>query len=150
MAEGKYVAYYRISTGKQEASGLGIKAQKQAVREYLGSNGWELIGEWKETESGKRADRPELEKALRQAKREMATLVIAKIDRLSRNVGFISRLMESGIEFVAVDNPHANKLTVQILAVMAEFERDQISVCLMIMAGGSRIWCVEKVSRTAP
>ena len=87
----------------------------------------ELVGEFTEIESGKRADRPELAKALEACRRQKAKLVIAKLDRLSRNLAFIATLMESGVEFVAVDNPHANKLTVHILAAVAQHEREMIS-----------------------
>jgi hypothetical protein len=100
----------------------------------LGSDGkdlnggrWKLVGEFTEVESGKRSDRPELEKALAACKKQRAKLVIAKLDRLSRNLAFIATLMESGVEFVAVDNPHANKLTIHILAAVAQHEREMIS-----------------------
>jgi DNA invertase Pin-like site-specific DNA recombinase len=124
---GKFIAYYRVSTGKQGKSGLGLEAQRETVMGYLNGGRWTLVGEFTEVESGKRADRPELEKALAACKRQKAKLVIAKLDRLSRNLAFIATLMESGVEFVAVDNPHANKLTVHILAAVAEHERDLIS-----------------------
>ena len=88
---------------------------------------WELVAEFTEVESGKRADRPELGKALEACRRQKARLVIAKLDRLSRNVAFIAAVMESQVEFVAVDNPHANKLTVHILAAVAQHEREMIS-----------------------
>jgi DNA invertase Pin-like site-specific DNA recombinase len=94
---------------------------------YLNGGRWTLIGEFTEVESGKRTDRPELEKALAACKRQKAKLVIAKLDRLSRNLAFIAKLIDSGVEFVAVDNPHANKMTLQILAVFAEHEREMIS-----------------------
>jgi DNA invertase Pin-like site-specific DNA recombinase len=94
---------------------------------FLNGGRWTLVGEFTEVESGKRADRPELEKALVACKRQKAKLVIAKLDRLSRNLAFIATLMESGVEFVAVDNPHANKLTVHILAAVAQHEREMIS-----------------------
>jgi DNA invertase Pin-like site-specific DNA recombinase len=86
-----------------------------------------MIGEFTEIESGKRNDRPELEKALAACKRQKAKLVIAKLDRLGRNLALIAALMESGVEFVAVDNPHANKLTIHILAAVAQHEREMIS-----------------------
>jgi len=91
------------------------------------SVGWNLIGEYVEVESGKRRNRPELAAALEACKREKATLLIAKLDRLARNVHFISGLMESGVDFVAADNPHANKLMIHLLAAFAEHEREQIS-----------------------
>ena len=126
MAE-KYVAYYRVSTDRQGKSGLGLDAQRKAVLDYIKGNGSKLIAEHTEIESGKRNDRPELAKALAECKREGAMLVIAKLDRLARNVAFIANLMESKVEFVAVDFPTANKLTVHILAAVAEHEREVIS-----------------------
>jgi DNA invertase Pin-like site-specific DNA recombinase len=124
---GKFVAYYRVSTDKQGKSGLGLEAQRQAVQQYLNGGNWSLVGEFTEIESGKRNKRPELEKALTACKRQKAKLVIAKLDRLSRNLAFIATLMESGVEFVAVDNPHANKLTIHILAAVAQHEREMIA-----------------------
>jgi DNA invertase Pin-like site-specific DNA recombinase len=124
---GRFVAYYRVSTDKQGKSGLGLEAQRQAVQNYLNGGKWSLVGEFTEVESGKRNSRPELEKALAVCKRQRAKLVIAKLDRLSRNLAFIATLMDSGVEFVAVDNPHANKLTVHILAAVAQHEREMIA-----------------------
>jgi DNA invertase Pin-like site-specific DNA recombinase len=124
---GKFVAYFRVSTDKQGKSGLGLDAQRHAVQQYLNGGTWSLIGEFTEIESGKRNERPELEKALTICKRQKAKLVIAKLDRLSRNLAFIATLMESGVQFVAVDNPHANKLTVHILAAVAQHEREMIA-----------------------
>ena len=97
------------------------------MRDYLNGGTWSLIGEFTEVESGKRNERPELVKALAACKRQKAKLVIAKLDRLSRNLAFIATLMDSGVEFVAVDNPHANKLTVHILAAVAQHEREMIA-----------------------
>ena len=116
-----------MSTERQGSSGLGLEAQQKAVRDYLNGGAWELVAEHVEIESGKRADRPELAKALEACKRHKARLVIAKLDRLSRNLAFIATLMEAGVEFLAVDNPHANKLTVHILAAVAQHEREMIS-----------------------
>jgi len=127
MRSGNFVAYYRVSTDRQSRSGLGLEAQRQAVAGYLNGGGWKLIGEFVETESGRRADRPELTKAIRESRRARATLIIAKLDRLARNVAFISNLMESGVEFVAADMPMANRLTIHILAAVAEHEREMIS-----------------------
>jgi DNA invertase Pin-like site-specific DNA recombinase len=124
---GRFVAYYRVSTDRQGKSGLGLDAQKKAVEDYLNGGPWQLVGEFTEIESGKRSDRPELEKALEACRRHKAKLVIAKLDRLSRNLAFIATLMESSVEFVAVDNPHASKLTVHILAAVAQHEREMIS-----------------------
>lgn len=127
MAHGKFVAYYRVSTERQGRSGLGLEAQRQAVSEYLNGGRWSLSGEFTEVESGKRNDRPELAKALHLAKVTGARLVIAKMDRLSRNAAFLLQLRESGTRFVAADLPDANELTVGILAVVAEDERRRIS-----------------------
>jgi DNA invertase Pin-like site-specific DNA recombinase len=124
---GRFIAYYRVSTDRQGKSGLGLDAQKKAVDDYLNGGPWQLVGEFTEIESGKRSDRPELEKALDACRRQKAKLVIAKLDRLSRNLAFIATLMESSVEFVAVDNPHASKLTVHILAAVAQHEREMIS-----------------------
>jgi DNA invertase Pin-like site-specific DNA recombinase len=127
MATGKYVAYYRVSTARQGRSGLGLEAQRKAVADFLNGGNWELIAEITEVESGKRNDRPELAKALELCRKQRATLLIAKLDRLARNVAFIANLMESRVDFVAVDMPQANRLTVHILAAVAEHERDMIS-----------------------
>jgi len=123
----RFVAYYRVSTDRQGRSGLGLEAQQKAVRDYLNGGAWELVGEFVEVESGKRGDRPELARALEACRKQRARLVIAKLDRLSRNLAFVATLMDSGVEFVAVDNPHANKLTIHILAAVAEHEREAIS-----------------------
>jgi DNA invertase Pin-like site-specific DNA recombinase len=124
---GKFVAYFRVSTDRQGKSGLGLEAQREAILNYLDGGRWALTDEFTEIESGKRNDRPELEKALAACKKQKAKLVIAKLDRLSRNLAFIATLMDSGVEFIAVDNPHANKLTVHILAAVAQHEREIIS-----------------------
>ncbi|WP_257249325.1 recombinase family protein [Burkholderia cepacia] len=131
MAQGRFVAYYRVSTARQGASGLGLDAQREAVARYLNGGEWELVGEFTETETGKGADalakRPQLRAALELCKRRGATLIIAKLDRLARNVHFVSGLLETGCDFVAADMPQANKVMIQMHAVMAEWERDQIS-----------------------
>lgn len=119
-----HVAYYRVSTQRQGRSGLGLDAQRQAVAGFLADTGGELIAEYTEIESGKRADRPELSRAIEQCRREGSRLVIAKLDRLARNVAFVSTLMESGIDFVAADMPSANRLTIHIMAAVAEYERE--------------------------
>jgi DNA invertase Pin-like site-specific DNA recombinase len=123
----RFVAYYRVSTDRQGRSGLGLEAQQKAVMDYLNGGAWELVGEFVEVESGKKSDRPELARALDACRKHKARLVIAKLDRLSRNLAFVATLMESGVEFLAVDNPHANKLTIHILAAVAEHEREAIS-----------------------
>jgi DNA invertase Pin-like site-specific DNA recombinase len=122
----KHVAYYRVSTQRQGRSGLGLEAQRRAVLDYL-NGGAEVLAEHTEVESGARNDRPELAKALAACRVHSATLVIAKMDRLARNVAFISNLMESGVDFTAVDFPQANRLTIHVLAAVAEHERDMIS-----------------------
>ena len=127
MAEGRFVAYYRVSTEKQGRSGLGLEAQRRAVEAYLDGGSWKLVAEFTEIESGKLSERPKLAEAVKVAKRHKATLVIAKLDRLSRNVAFIANLMEAGADFVAADMPHANKLTIHILSAVAEHEREMIS-----------------------
>lgn len=124
----KFVSYHRVSTKRQGASGLGLEGQKKAVTDYLNGGSWELIGEFVEVESGKRSNnRPELKRALALCEMTGATLVIAKLDRLARNVAFISALMESGVPFVACDMPHANKFTIHVLAAVAEQEAEAIS-----------------------
>src|ERR1700730_6832140 len=124
---GKWIAYYRVSTDRQGDSGLGLHAQRKLVSDYLNGGNWVLSAEFTEVESGKRSDRPRRASGLAMSKKLRAKLIVAKLDRLSRNVGFISTLMDSGVEFVAADMPHANKMTLQGLAVFAEDERDQIS-----------------------
>lgn len=127
----KYVAYYRVSTQKQGASGLGLEAQKQSVRQYLSNHNYDLVAEFTEIETGKGADalskRPQLKQALELCRKSSATLLIAKLDRLARNVHFVSGLIETNCDFIAVDMPQANKVMLQIHAVMSEYERDQIS-----------------------
>jgi len=123
----KYVAYYRVSTRKQEASHLGLDVQRLAVLRYIKNNGNELIAEYTETESGKRDNRPELMKAIAAAKDNDAVLVIAKLDRLSRNLTFISTLMDSRVKFVCADMPEANEMTIGLMAVLAQWERKTIS-----------------------
>jgi DNA invertase Pin-like site-specific DNA recombinase len=127
MATGKFVSYLRVSTERQGRSGLGLEAQRKAVEDYLNGGAWQLLREYVEVESGKRSDRPQLLAALAHAKATGATVLIAKLDRLARNVAFISNLMESGVEFVAADMPMANRLTVHVLAAVAEHEREMIS-----------------------
>lgn len=122
------VAYYRVSTAKQGASGLGLDAQRFAVEDLCRTRGWSIIAPpFTEVESGKRADRPELLKAIEQCRLTGARLVIAKLDRLSRNAAFLLTLRDSGVEFVAADLPDANSLTVGIMALVAQQEREAIS-----------------------
>lgn len=124
---GRFVAYYRVSTQKQGASGLGLDAQRRAVADYLGATSGELVGELEEIESGKRDDRPELAKAMELCHLTGARLLIAKLDRLSRDVHFLTGLKKQGVHFVACDMPEANELTVNIMAAVAEQERQAIS-----------------------
>jgi DNA invertase Pin-like site-specific DNA recombinase len=138
MANGKFVAYYRVSTAKQGKSGLGLEAQQEAVRTYLNGGKWEMEGEFVEVESGKRNDRPQLVEALALCRLHGATLVIAKLDRLARNVNFISNLMESTVEFTAVDFPQANRLTIHILAAVAEHEASMISARTKAALGAAK------------
>jgi len=123
----KLIAYYRVSTRQQGESGLGLEGQVVAVEAYAQGRNAAISRTYQEIETGKRADRPELLKALADAKRSRATLVIAKLDRLARNVAFLANLMESGVDFVACDNPQANRLTIHILAAVAENEAVMIS-----------------------
>ena len=121
------IGYLRVSTKGQGESGLGIEAQRAAVEGYCKQSGAAFITVYTEVESGKLSDRPELAKALAHARRSKATLVVAKLDRLARNVAFLSALMDSTVPFVACDNPHANRLTLHILAAVAEAEAVAIS-----------------------
>jgi DNA invertase Pin-like site-specific DNA recombinase len=123
----KIVAYHRVSTAKQGSSGLGLEAQTRAIGEYTESKNGNLVGSFTEVESGKNNDRPELAKALHLAKVTGATLVIAKLDRLSRNAAFLLTLRDSGVKFIAADMPDANELTVGIMALVAQQEREAIS-----------------------
>lgn len=123
----KLVVYLRVSTARQGASGLGLEAQRAAVQAHAAAGGHSLVAEYVEVESGKRADRPKLAAALAACRLHRATLVIAKLDRLSRNVGFIAGIMDSGVDFVACDSPMASRLTLHILAAMAEHEAATIS-----------------------
>lgn len=123
----KYVAYHRVSTAKQGASGLGLEAQRMAVTQFMTRTSGRLVAEVEEIESGGKNDRPRLAEALALCRVHGATLIIAKLDRLARNVAFIANLMEAGIDFTACDMPAANRLTIHVLAAVAEHERDMIS-----------------------
>lgn len=138
MVNGKYIAYYRVSTQKQGASGLGLEAQQETVARYLNGSAWDLVGEFVETETGKGADalakRPQLKAALEACRKSGARLLIAKLDRLARNVHFITGLMEASrgngknaVKFVACDIPDANDLTIHLMAAFAEHEAKRIS-----------------------
>ncbi|KPL68310.1 resolvase [Erythrobacter sp. SG61-1L] len=123
----RVVAYYRVSTEGQGRSGLGLEAQREAVSSLCSSRGWQIVAEFTEVESGKRSDRPQLQAAMHRAKVTGATLVVAKLDRLSRSVAFLSALQDSGGRFLAADMPEANELTVHIMAAVAQAERKAIS-----------------------
>lgn len=131
MAHDQFVTYYRVSTQRQGASGLGLDAQRQTVARYLSERARTVLAEFVEIETGKGANalekRPELRKALELCRKSGATLLIAKLDRLARNVHFVSGLIETGVDFIAADMPNANKVMIQMHAVMSEWERDQIS-----------------------
>lgn len=122
-----FVAYFRVSTDRQGRSGLGLEAQRSTVTGYAAGRG-EILGEFTEIESGRKVDRPQLQAALELAARHRATLIIARLDRLARNVAFIANLMDSRVDFIACDMPEANRLTLHILAAVAEHEREMISL----------------------
>jgi DNA invertase Pin-like site-specific DNA recombinase len=124
---GRFVSYLRVSTERQGRSGLGLEAQREAVLQYLNGGRWKLVAEFVEVESGKKVNRPQLAAAMAECKLTGSTLVVAKIDRLSRNLHFLTGLRDSGVEFVAADSPDANHLTVNILAAVAEAEAKAIS-----------------------
>ncbi len=121
------VSYLRVSTVKQGVSGLGLEAQRAAVGSFARAGSHTIVSEFVEIESGSKAARPQLAAALTACRLHRATLVIAKLDRLARNVAFIANLMDGGVEFVACDMPHANRLTLHLLAAIAEHEREMIS-----------------------
>jgi DNA invertase Pin-like site-specific DNA recombinase len=131
MANGKFIAYYRVSTQKQGQSGLGLEAQEQAVLTYLNGGEWDLVQKFVEVETGKGSDaldrRPQLKAALEMCKKQKATLLIAVLDRLGRNVHFISGLMESGIDFVSVESPNDSPFMLHVKAAVAEEEGRKIS-----------------------
>jgi len=123
----KYVAYYRVSTAKQGIVGLGMRAQQQAVENFLAGKDGELLSQYREVESGRKNNRPELHKALRKCRLTGATLLIAKLDRLGRNRRFLMELADSKLNFVCCDMPEANNLTVGLLACLADYESQLIS-----------------------
>lgn len=122
-----FISYLRVSTDRQGMSGLGIEAQREAVQRYVASVGGTLLAENVEVETGRSATRPILLQSIAQCRRDRAVLLIARLDRLARSVSFIASLIDSGVEFVAADNPAANKLVLHMMAAFAEFERDQIA-----------------------
>jgi len=122
MGAARFISYHRVSTEQQGRSGLGLEAQKKAVADYLNGGEWELLHEFVEIESGRRKDRPQLKAALEMCKREKATLVIAKLDRLARNVAFVATLLEGRTKFVCCDMPEADSTMLHIYSAMAERE----------------------------
>jgi DNA invertase Pin-like site-specific DNA recombinase len=131
VSHGGFLAYYRVSTGKQRKSGLGLEAQRQAVANYLNGGNWRIVGEFTEVESGRRSDRPELDKALAAARVRQVPLVVAKVDRLTRSVAFLSRLLEAGVDVRFADLPMIEGATgrflLQQMAAVAELEAGMIS-----------------------
>lgn len=122
-----FVSYLRVSTARQGQSGLGLEAQRKAVSDYLNGGRWTLVEEFVEVETGRKSDRPKLGEALAACRLHGATLVVAKIDRLSRDAGFLINLQKSEVKFVAADNPHVNEMVVGILAIVADWEAKVIS-----------------------
>ena len=127
MTKGTFVSYLRVSTQKQGQSGLGLDAQRKTVEDYLNGGNWTVIEEMVEIESGKNNRRPKLIEAIALCKASGATLIVAKIDRLTRDAAFLLNLKDAGIEFIAADMPEANRLTIGIMALVAEQEREAIS-----------------------
>jgi DNA invertase Pin-like site-specific DNA recombinase len=127
MAQGRFVSYLRVSTQRQGERGLGIEAQRRAVLDFLDGGRWKLVAEYVEVESGKRNDRPQLAAALAACRVHRATLVIARLDRLSRDAGFLITLRDAGVDFVCADMPGANRFCIGVLAMAAEQEREAIS-----------------------
>jgi DNA invertase Pin-like site-specific DNA recombinase len=159
MAAGRFISYLRVSTAGQGRSGLGIEGQRQAVTDYLNGGRWELLAEFVEVESGKRSDRPALAKALAACRLHKATLVIAKLDRLARNVAFVANLMESGVPFVAADMPTATPFMLHIYAAVAQEEGRAISARTKaalaaakargVALGGARAGAAERARQVA-
>jgi len=138
MPEGRFVAYYRVSTAQQGRSGLGLEAQRAAVLSFLNGGAWTLSADFTEVESGKRSDRPQLALALTACRLTGATLVIAKLDRLSRDAHFLLGLEAAGVNFVAADMPNANRLTVRLMAVIAQEEREMIAARTKAALGAAK------------
>lgn len=127
METGKYISYLRVSTAKQGKSGLGLEAQRNVIDDHVHRGNWTVLNEFIEVESGRNDDRIQLKKALEACERTGAKLLVAKLDRLSRDLAFIANIMKTRVEFIACDFPDANRLTIHILSAMAEYERELIS-----------------------
>jgi DNA invertase Pin-like site-specific DNA recombinase len=138
VAEGKWISYLRVSTGRQGRSGLGLEAQRRAVEDFLNGGNWHLVKESVEVESGKSSDRPVLADAIKACRLYGAKLVIAKLDRLSRNAHFLLGLKEAGVDFVCADMPSATRLTVGIMAMIAEEEGRMISARIKAALAAAR------------
>lgn len=123
----RFVSYARVSTQRQGKSGLGLEAQREAIARYIAQTGGTLLDEFVEVETGKMTDRPILNAALAACKKSKATLIVAKLDRLSRNVAHVAGLLDGGVDFRAVDAPFANRFVIHVLAAVSEYEREQIS-----------------------
>jgi DNA invertase Pin-like site-specific DNA recombinase len=154
MPTGTFVSYLRVSTARQGHSGLGLEAQRKSVSDYLNGGGGRLIAEFVEVESGLNSSRPKLLEALAACRIHGATLVVAKLDRLSRNAAFLINLQNSGVQFVAADNPHVNQMVVGILAVVAEEEAKIISrrtkdALAAAKARGAKLGSPRPISRMA-
>lgn len=149
----KFITYCRVSTQAQGRSGLGLEAQRAAVAGFLAAHGGEQVAEFVEIETGKGANalerRPELKAAMSACAKQGAALLIAKLDRLARNVHFVAGLIETGVDFVAADMPNANKVMIQMHAVMSEWERDQISARTKAALAAAKARGV-KLGRTGP
>ena len=126
-SQGSIVTYLRVSTARQGKSGLGLEAQQKAVADYLSTGQWNLLEEFVEVESGKNSKRPKLLEAIELCKASGAKLLVAKLDRLARDAAFLMNLKDAGIDFVCADMPEANRLTIGIMALVAEQEREAIS-----------------------
>jgi DNA invertase Pin-like site-specific DNA recombinase len=143
MSEQPLVAYYRVSTARQERSGLGLEGQRLAVRRYIETCPGELIGEFTDVKSGRRNDRPQFQQALWLCRVYEAKLVVAHLDRMSRSFALITGLMESGVDFVAVNMPYANRFTIHVFAAVAEYELSlmserHIATCAVAKARGRK------------
>ena len=144
-----YVTYYRVSTHRQGRSGLGLEAQRAAVEAFMNANGPRAeVASFTEVESGKHDDRPQLALAIRRCRKTKATLLVAKIDRLSRNASFLMRLRDEGVKFIAADLPDLNTLTLGIFASMAQYEREQISARTKAALAAARARGVELGNRS--